>query len=943
MRVKDISVVLVSLSVLVVSCYGIDSYCRRQSSAKPFQQVKFPGEKEGEEHEAFPYGIGTSEDINARYNYERMRLVDPTTGQIPANIREKELRFANRFKNKTNDSPVVWNRRGPSNVGGRTRAFTFDVDNESILLAGGVTGGMWRSTNGGNSFTQTTTPEQLHSVTCRAQDKRAGKKNIWYHGTGEQYGIISPSASASGNGIFKSTDSGLSWTLLPATISNTPTNGFAKADFDYVWNIITDHTEPNSDVVLAAVVNGIYRSADGGNTWNAVLGLDTTNGISEYTDIAITPSGVMYAWINGTKSYSGIWRSTDHGVTWTEITPSGWPASAQRLVIGITQQDENKLFFLTYTPGAGKNNHSLWHYTYASGTGAGAGGHWNNRSTNLPDYVCEVFYDFKFGLYSSQNGYDMCIAISPADSNRVFLGGTNVYRSTDGYQTSTNHDWIGGYRCDSVTPSNYVYPNHHPDQHVLKFSPGNSDVLYSANDGGIYKTVDIQADSVQWQSLNNGYMNSQFYAVAVEPGAVNSNIIVGGMQDNGTYLTTTDNAATPWKATFYGDGGYCDIATGAENYYLSWQSGKVFKFDIDNNGTVLGKTRIDPQGASGYLFIAPFMLDPADNNTMYLAAGKYLWRHQRLDTIPLVNNEYDPLAQGWEKLTQSVTGSSITAGSVSALAMSAADNNRIYYGTTSGALLRLDSLHSIPVKVNITGIDFPAGGYVTAIYTSQSNADEVIIAFSNYNIKSIFRSTNGGTDWENISGSLEENADGTGDGPAVLWVEALELPDSTVYFAGTSIGLFSTTTLNGAATQWKQESPDGLGNVIINMIKTRPHDGLVVAGTHGAGVYTARYKDYVGIPSSAASKLTVKVGPNPLQDASYFHYTLNSAANVDIKIYSLDGKVVKSIAASQASAGAYSLAWNGNDNKGAKVPAGVYIYEVKAGSQKVTGKIIVSR
>jgi len=144
--------------------------------------------------------VGDEDNPNARWEFEWMRTRDPQTNEIPRNIRVKEIDFV---KNVPNRSQVFmkneqggasmlntlnWDRRGPYNVGGRTRAMALDVTNESIIIAGGVSGGMWKSVNGGSTWRKTTKPEQLHSVTALAQDTRTGHTSTWYYGTGELIG-----------------------------------------------------------------------------------------------------------------------------------------------------------------------------------------------------------------------------------------------------------------------------------------------------------------------------------------------------------------------------------------------------------------------------------------------------------------------------------------------------------------------------------------------------------------------------------------------------------------------------------------------------------------------------------------------------------------------------------------------------------------------------------
>lgn len=908
-------------------------------------ELKHDGEMEEREGNTpgLPNGIGTPEDRYARLNWELSRLANPTTGIIPANIRAKELAFAKSisFKN-TSSTGTVWNQRGPNNIGGRTRAFGFDVNDENIIIAGGVTGGMYRTTNAGQTWTKTTTPEQLHSVTTIAQDTRVGKTNIWYHGTGEYYAIISASTvQASGNGIYKSIDSGQSWQLLPSTASNTPTTLYTNNDFDFVWDVVVDHTDNANDVVFAAVINGIYRSKDGGATWQPVLGGDTTattGQMSRYTSVTITPSGILYAALSGSRSYGGVWRSADHGDTWTNIVPAGFPTAFGRVVIAVTPQDENRLYFLIL-----KNSHQLWKYNYLSGDGSFFGGAWVNLTANMPGGSCQYFYDFDFAPYNSQTGYDMCMAISPADSNLIMLGGTNVYRSTDGFATTANTDWVGGYRCDPVTPSDYVYPNHHPDQHRFAFSPSNPSVFYTGSDGGLHKTLNVLKDSVDWVSLNNGYVTTQFYAAAIEPGQTNSNFIVGGMQDNGTAFTNSGSAAQPWAKVLYGDGAYCAIAEGRGNYYLSWQGGKTFKCTVADDGTVTGLTRIDPPGAGGFQFINPFILDPVTSNQMYLAAGAYVWRNLDLGSIPIVGDEYNSTSVGWVRVDVSNTGNPNFDGSVTAFGMSKSNNGRLYYGSSTGKMFRLDSLQGggTVTKTVITGGNFPTG-YLAAISVSDADADDVMICLSNYEIVNIFHSTDGGQNWTDVSGNLEENPDGSGNGPAVLWVSRVELDDSTVCFAGTSTGLYSTTNLNGASTNWRLEGEETLGNVVINMIQTRAFDGKVMVATHGAGIYSTRYKDYVSVAEVKKPNLEVRVYPNPVMGQAVFRFATQATDKVNLAVYNIQGKQVNLLLNQQLAAGEHTINWDGNDAQGNKLAAGTYIGVLRAGTYQQTVKLVIT-
>jgi hypothetical protein len=490
----------------------------------------------------------------SRRQWEWERRHDPATGLVPSDIRRKELAFARKLPHRSDAKSLIWTWRGPRNRGGRTRAFAVDRTNTQRLLAGGVTGGMWLSEDDGTTWSKTSAPEATSSSSCITQDPRAGRDSVWYYGTGENYGVISGasfSALLAGDGIFKSVDAGNTWTQLPSTIAGDPENYTRNGSFKQVNSIVIDPTRNDSDVVLAAVFNGIFRSNDGGASWTPVLGIDTTiSNTSEYSDLKVTSTGVYYAVLSNGSPSKGVWRSTD-GLSWTLITPGGWSTIAGRSVLAVDPSGEDTVWVFVNSSASA---HQLWRYAYLSGDGSGTGGQWISKSANLPNGSCTGYFTFDFGHINTQSGYDMAIAVHPDSSNIVYVSGTSVYRSNDGWSTPGTYHWIGGYQCDPLDPKNYVWPNHHPDQHGLVFDPLDHSVLYTVNDGGVQRTNDPLADSVQWQDLNSGYITSQFYTIHLEDGDVSNDHLIGGLQDNGGYVSLTDDPGDDWVRVHQDDG-----------------------------------------------------------------------------------------------------------------------------------------------------------------------------------------------------------------------------------------------------------------------------------------------------------------------------------------------------------------------------------------------------
>ncbi len=781
--------------------------------------------------------LGDRDDPLARVRWEHERLRDPATGRIPADMRVRELAFASAlperpaYRADDGSGGAAWTFRGPGNVGGRTRALAFDVSDPTgrTLLAGGISGGMWRTTDDGASWTLTTGSDDFIGVSAVAQDTRAGRQSTWYYGTGEFVGSSASEAGAiyRGHGIFKSLDGGRTWAQLPSTAQGTQTE--FDSPFDYVYRVVTDPSNPQADELYAACIGGIQRSTDGGSSWTSVLGSTQPNETAYFTDVVILPNGVLYAALDSASGQRGIWRSNS-GTSWTKISPANFPATYDRVVLGVSPANPNQVWVaasgtLTAT------NHSLYRYTYISGDGSGVGGEWLDRSTHLANLPLGPHNDNL--AFNSQGGYDLVVAVKPDDPDFVVLGGVDLIRSTDGFATAPNRAWIGGW----LFPDPQQDETHHSDQHVVLFHPNDPNVIYTGSDGGVHKAPDVRAPVVQWQSLNNGYHTSQFYTLALDH-AVSSNVLIGGLQDNGTWWTNGADSGVPWVSQFGGDGAFCAVADNASAaggfYYLSAQNNVTYRWGIAPDGTFQENTwtRVDPLGINegNVLFINPFILDPADTRRMYMATRGGVWRNSNLEQIPAQSN--DRATTNWVQLT--------TLGSVSALAASENPAGVLYYGTADGRVYKVPNAptapqNTTPQEVTEAGI-FPAGGYMTSLAIDPRDADKVLAGFSNYQVVSLFYTQDGGANWTAVEGNLSGV-----DGPSVRSVGILDTDEGSLFFAGTSSGLYSTTSLSGGATVWSREAPTEIGTLLVDHLEIRSSDRLVVAGTHGAGVFSARF------------------------------------------------------------------------------------------------------
>jgi photosystem II stability/assembly factor-like uncharacterized protein len=889
--------------------------------------------------------LGADDDAEARITYELMQLRDPATGQIPGHMRERELAFATglptdisfAFSRTSGTSALSWTPRGPWNVGGRTRAMALDVSNENNIIAGSCSGGMWRSTDQGATWTPTTPSTQYKSVSCLSQDTRPGHTNVWYYGTGEAFGASASATGAYylGNGIYKSVDSGVTWTNLASTAGASLTAFGSWGQL--IWNVVTNPADLVNDAVYAAAYGGIYKSTDGGTSWTRVLGTYGSASDAYFTDVAVSPSGIIYATISSESSARGIYRSTD-GVTFANITPDSFPATYNRIKIGVSPSNEEQVYFLGNTPGYGQPDtnylgtvewNSLWRYTYISGDGTDTGGAWQNRSSSLPSS------GGMFDKFTSQGSYDLVVKVKPNDTNTVFIGGTNLYRSTSAFADTGHTTFIGGYQQGGSLPVINDYLNHHPDQHELVFSRANPDRMLSSNDGGIFMTTDNTASAVVWKSLNNGYLNTMFYSCAIDH-ATSSNIIIGGAQDNGSWFINSTNLTDPWVTPRGGDGSFCAIADSSKAYYFSIQSGKMMRAKLDAAGTVDSFARIDPIGGTGYLFSNPYTIDPNNNDLMYLAAGHCLWRNNNLSGIPYASN-WDSISTNWVKFPDSLT---VSSAAITAVAVSKMPANRVYYGTSIGKIYRIDDANTgTPTATNISpalyGTLFPYAN-INCIAVDPTNADNVIVVFSNYNVYSLFYSTNGGTSWSKGAGNLEQRANGTGDGPSLRWASIMPVADGYVYLVGTSVGLFATTQLHDTSTVWTQQGTNTIGADVVDMMDFRATDGLVVVATHSSGIFSTHIAQVADVNSvktvvAAGNSLNFTNFPNPFSQATNIQFDLKDNSNVSLCVYDGMGRLVRTLMNGPAVAGkqAFTFAADG-------LSAGIYYCVLQTGTTSET-------
>jgi len=423
--------------------------------------------------------------------------------------------IANLRKQKnTSEINLDWIEMGPDNVGGRTRAILIDKTNPTIMYAGGVAGGLWKSINSGQSWAKVVTNENngLFENLAVVSICQAANGDI-YFGTGEGHysGNGDGSRGINGQGIWKSSDNGNTFSRLSSTWTDATAD---KSAFVYVNKLAADPT--NKDKIYAATAEGIRMTNDGGLTWTNPV--TNANGFSG--DVKIASDGAVIASI-GTFCYT----STD-GTTWVKNST----LSGARLEFAFAPSDPNYVYCQ-----AANNDGSLKGIYQSKNKGVG---NWTVIGQGGSPF---------FNTLGEQGTYDNTIAVFPSNKEKVIVGGQ--------YALWLREDSLSGWETISwwnigELSSKYI----HADQHCIVFHPTNPNTFYVGSDGGISRSID---GGNNFTTLNKSYNITQFYSVAYSPNGQ----VMGGTQDNGTqYISLQGNTTKTAFQVSGGDGGYSEIS-----------------------------------------------------------------------------------------------------------------------------------------------------------------------------------------------------------------------------------------------------------------------------------------------------------------------------------------------------------------------------------------------
>ena len=721
-------------------------------------------------------------------------------------IEWKKIQESNSFSKTSTQSN--WIAKGPINTpiimsngkrrgNGRVNCITFDPNDQYIIWIGSPAGGLWKTVDGGSNWTTGTDNLPVIGVSSIAIDPTNTQNML----------IVTGDAHASDTysiGVLKSTDGGNTWgtTSLSYNISQE------KA----INKVIINPNNPDS--VYAVTNSNIMISTDGGNNWSI------TGAIGRWRDIEFKPGtpSTIYAAKQSISGGSNIYRTTNGGANWSVINSGVASSGKYRPLIAVTPSNPEVIYAL-YSA----SDYSL-HGLYKSSDG---GNTWVLQS-NSPNILGRATDGTSTG---GQSWYDLSLAVATDNENELYVGGINLWRTTDGGQ-----NW--NINASSGNSSNYSYM--HVDQHAAEFNPLNN-IAYVGNDGGFYKYMD---NLNKWVDISDGLEISQFYKLGLS--ASNPNRLVAGAQDNGTEMLTNST----WDAIRGADGMECAIDRFDEEviYSTSQYGGLKKTYDGGNNWD-----NIKPVNYDGG-WVTPYKIHPI-NNDLIVAGYEEVYSSTTAGAI-------------WDSISYNVSGGQ----AIKTIALAASDEDYIYASTYSKIKVTKDA------GITWTNIKYGLPNYfITDVTVANNDADRIWATLSGYEEgHKVYESVDGGTNWVNITENGLPNL------PVNCIVYQAGANDDL--YIGTDVGVYYK---NNTMTDWIPFMT-GLPNVVIKELEIHYTKGTISAATFGRGIWESPLNT-LSTNITEAKQVSFKIYPNPAEDKITIS---TSQKNISISIYTITGNKV---------------------------------------------------
>ena len=793
--------------------------------------------------------------------------------QADPDVYSRALRQVNAMKNSLKKTDELsWTFAGPVNIGGRITDIEFNPLNPDIVYCSAATGGVFKSTDHGQTWLPIFDQQAFLSIGDLAVDPV--NPDIIYVGTGEANGGHN---NLPGGGMFKSTDAGNSW--MPIGLDSAETIG----------RIIINPADPN-EIFVAAVGSyftpthqrGIFKSTDGGETWNQSLFVsDSTGGI----DIVMNPDNpdfllaAMWERVrrpNSSRLYgpsSGLYRSTDNGDSWELLGPSsGLPDASLTNVgrIGLAISKSNpEISYALYNDG----------YVYVGlYKTTNSGTSWANADPDMEILDGVSNFSWYFGQ----------VRINPSDPAKIYVMDVGFMRSSDG-----GANWDLSYQT-------------HVDHHALAFDPANPNYLINGDDGGIY----ISSNGGSTWSGPKEMPNTQFYEIGLDYN--NPQKLYGGTQDNNTIRTQTGNL-NDWHALIGGDGFYVIVDfTNPDIIYAESQNGNLEKSTNGGSDFNYARNGINPDEPTNWS--TPVVMDPNDPDILYYGT----------DRVYRTTNGANNWTSISPDLTDDIPGTRL--GTVTTIDVAPTNSDVIYAGT--------DDSHVWVTTDNGTNWTDISGTlpyrWVTRVKVDPNNENNVYVTFSGLRWHDpqshVFKSTNMGVEWTDISSNLPD---------APVNAFAVDNNDPDRLYLGSDVGAFMS--FNGGLS-W-QPIADGLPVVSVYDMKIHPVENYLAIGTHGRSMYKIDLGQFVDVKDRSAEVKGFNLSqnfPNPFNPSTNISFSVQHLSFVTLKVYDALGEEAASLINEEKSPGTYTINFNAQN-----LSSGVYYYRIQAGNFSETRKMIL--
>ena len=745
-------------------------------------------------------------------------------------------------------SQGVWIPKGPTNIGGRVTGIALDPTNGNIIYAGAADGGVLKSTDGGLTWNMLTD----HFITLSVGDVAIdpNNPNTVYAGLGE---ANLAGDNYDGDGVYRTTDGGATWTNI----------GLAQTK--RIGRVAIHPADPAIIFVAGAgaqfsadSARGVYRTTNGGTTWEKVLYISDSTSAIDLRINPLHPDTVYAAMWERMRSptrrkaggqTSGIYRSTDMGTTWTELTnglPSG--VNVGRPGISICAASTNVLY-ATYTDSIG--------YLDAIYKTTDGGNSWAPTSGQPSSWIYS-----SFGWYFGQ------IRVHPANPDIAFVLGVPLYRTTN-----------GGSSWSDVSDIQHV------DHHALEFDMTNLNHIVDGNDGGVYYSTN--GGSIWIKSYNLPI--TQFYAATIDE--LNPERTYGGTQDNGTLRTLTGDL-DDWEMIYGGDGFYCIVDyTNANIIYAESQWGNLGKSTNGGNNFFNATNGISSGDRTNWS--TPVIMDPNNHLVLYYGANRLYKTTNGASYWNAISGD----------LTNGPGSGNLTYGTITTIAASRTDSNVIYVGTDDANVwVTMDG------GTNWTSINSSLPDrWVTRVAVDPYDAGIAYVTFSGYRYDSplphVYRTTNYGSTWNDISSDLPE---------VPVNVIVIDPTSTSTLYIGTDYGVYYTTDTgiswqpvgtglpfsavddlvlhNGTRILRAATHGRSFFEFDLNQIGVSEQERLVEVGTKNIDLQTT----------------------SPVRNEIRVSYSVSRTGSVRINIYDITGRKVQDLVNEQISAGKHSVVTHTN-------------------------------